>query len=169
MIELVLHNPAEHIEIIVVALGLAWNLFVQAGVGKGSDRFDELIVSILRKLNRLTPSCFAGVFHWRKVLLIAEGYGCATSAAADSIIPGSNVQKKFPDGVSVFDRTGSRGLGVHVSKKFTKRIAMPGVSFECTANLVSEADSFSHGELHKRCRLVDFVGRTNDTKYAGYH
>ena len=81
MIELVLHDPAEHIEIIVVALGLAWNLSVQTGVGKGSDRFDELIVSILRELNRLTPSCFAGVFNWRKVLLVAEGYGIASSAA----------------------------------------------------------------------------------------
>ena len=72
MIKLVLHDAAEHVKEVVVVLGLARNLFLQARVGKGGDRLDEFVVSLLGGFDRLAPGGFAGVFDRREILLVAS-------------------------------------------------------------------------------------------------
>ncbi len=59
VVELVLHDAAEHVKKVVIVLRLARNLVLQARVGKGGDRLDELVVSLFRRLDGLTPGGLA--------------------------------------------------------------------------------------------------------------
>jgi hypothetical protein len=57
------------------------------------------------------------------------------------------MEQKLPDAVSVFNGVGGRGFGVHVSQYLEHGIAVPGTSLKGAAELVSEAERFSHGKL----------------------
>src|SRR5690349_21846595 len=151
VVELVLHDAAEHVKKIVILLGLARNLVLQTRVGKGGDRLDELVVSMFRGLDGLPPCSSADIFHRWEVLRVAKLDGLPTGSSADGIVPGCDMQQKFPDAVSTWDRLSRSGFCAHVGKKFENGIAVPGVAFEGAANLIGEADRFSHEESPQTC------------------
>ena len=57
-------------------------------------------------------------FTGGKFCFVRQGHGRAADAAAHGIIPGGDVQQKFPDAVSILDRPGGGGPGVHAGQQF---------------------------------------------------
>ena len=153
MINLMLHDTAEHVVKVVIIFGLAGNLVLQARVRKSGNRLDELAVSLLKMAQSLPPGSWTGVFYWREILFLRELDGYTPNAPTNGIIPGGDMQDELPDSVRVLDWPGRSGRGVDVSQQFEHGITVPGVALEGAADLVSETSSFGHERLLERFRV----------------
>src|SRR5277367_5420515 len=149
MIELVLHDSAEVVVEVVVFRRLARNQFVQAKIGESLYRFHEQVMSRLQLLDSLAPRRFAGIGHRRKILLAAQSVAPALGSAQNGSIPGGYMQNQLPDAVRLLDGMSRGGFGIHVGQNLQQRVAVPGISFEGTAELVSQTGGFGHTNLLK--------------------
>jgi hypothetical protein len=94
-------------------------------------------MNLVKMGQSLTPGGWAGVLYRGKILLLGKFDGCATDAPIDGIIPSGDMQNQLPNAVGISNRSGSSGCGGHPREQLLHGIAVPGVPFESTPNLVS--------------------------------
>src|SRR5215469_16977275 len=98
MIELMLHDSAEHIKKRVVGLALALDLLPEPRIGKLSNQLDEPLVRFLQLVDRVSPRRLAGILYRGEILAIGKIDHRSRPPAPDRIVPGGDVQDQFPDG-----------------------------------------------------------------------
>ncbi len=147
MIQLVLNDSGKHVEKRVVLRRLALDLLLQSGVRKGLYHLHQLFVRLSQVRHCLTPGRFAGVRYWREVLPGGKADHRPLGSAPHGIVPGGDVKDQFPDGVRTLNGPGSGGCRFYASQNLQNRIAMPGVTLESPADLISKTGAFGHGNL----------------------
>src|SRR5262245_46533314 len=126
------------------------------------------MMNTLGVLNRVFPSCFAGIPHGWEILCVAQGHGAAASSPQNGAIPGRDMQDKFPDAMRVWYRVRSRLLGRDAGEDFVDGISMPRFPFKRPSNLVGKSRGFRHvSSWHESLQSLDECARRSDS-IGGY-
>src|SRR5690348_4894680 len=105
MVDLMLRDAAKKIIEIVIVLRLSGNPLGEARVREVTHRAHQFPMRRLERFESRLPCRFTKIRHNRKTLLVGEFYCDAPSSTNRHVIPHANVQDKFPNAMSVLNRT----------------------------------------------------------------
>jgi hypothetical protein len=111
VIELVLrHAVQQEVKIVL----LPWNPLPEAGLGQRRNRLHQHVVRVLRMSDSRVPPGLSGFGNQGKIRGAGGLDFLPAQAAASRIVPGSDVQHKFPDTVNFGQGFGCGRGGIQI-------------------------------------------------------